>query len=124
VIVHQGTDPGHPAALRASLGSAFRVPIYTTPTLKELFYWAQRNGVGVLGSSASGRVELQDAPMPVPVIFLLGNEAAGLDEETLERCDARVRIPMHGTATSLNVAVAAGIMLYEVRRRLSGSERG
>jgi TrmH family RNA methyltransferase len=118
VIVHSGTDPGHPTALRSSLGSAFRIPIRTVPTLNELFYWAQSHGVAVLGSSANAPDDLQEAAVPLPVILLLGNEAAGLTEETLERCDGRLLIPMSGSASSLNVAVAAGILLYEIRRRL------
>lgn len=124
VIVHRGTDPGHPTALRSSLGSAFRMPIYTAPTLPELFYWAQRQGAAVIGTSARGEAPLHDAQIPVPVVFLLGNEATGLDDETLDLCDATVSIPMVGTATSLNVAVAAGILLYELRRRLGGSVSG
>ncbi len=119
VVVHRGTDPGHPAALRASLGSVFHVPILTTPTLNELFYWAQHHGAAVLGSTASAKVELQDAPIPVPVVLMVGNEATGLDRETLERCDGQVRISMGGSGTSLNVAVAAGILLYEVHRRMA-----
>lgn len=124
VIVHRGTDPGHPAALRSSLGSAFRVPVYTVPTLPELFYWAQRQGAAVLGTSARGDAPLPEAQIPIPVVFLLGNEATGLDDETLELCDATLAIPMGGTASSLNVAVAAGILLYELRRRLGGHVSG
>ena len=119
VIVHSGTDPGHPTALRSSLGSAFRVPVHTVPTLNELFYWAQSNGVAVLGSSVHAPDDLHEAAIPVPAILLLGNEAVGLAEETLDRCDGQLRIPMSGSASSLNVAVAAGILLYEVRRRLN-----
>jgi TrmH family RNA methyltransferase len=118
VIVHSGTDPGHPTALRSSLGSAFHVPVHTVPTLNELFYWAQSNGVSVLGSSARKADDLRTSAIPIPAILLLGNEALGLSDETLDRCDGRLRIEMSGTATSLNVAVAAGILLYEIRRRL------
>ncbi|CAN5833634.1 RNA methyltransferase [soil metagenome] len=118
VIVHGGTDPGHPAALRSSLGSAFRTPVHTTPTLNELFYWSQSNGIAVYGTSAHGDLELAEAVIPVPVILLLGNEALGLSDATLDRCDGLLCIPMAGSASSLNVAVAAGILLYELQRRL------
>lgn len=118
VILHGGTDPGHPTALRASLGTAFRMPVHTVPTLPELFYWAGRNSVAVAGTSASASQDIGEASIPLPSIILLGSEGEGLDEETLDSCDLIVRIPMAGTATSLNVAVAAGILLYELRRRL------
>ncbi len=121
LIVHKGTDPGHPTALRASLGSAFRLPIHTVETLNELFYWAQSNGVAVYGTSARAEAELPDAPLNVPAVLLLGNEGDGLAEETRDLCDGLLRIPMGGAASSLNVAVAAGILLYELQRRLSPS---
>lgn len=119
VIIHAGTDPGHPTAVRASLGTLFRLPIYSAPTLNELFYWTSSNGIAVVGTTAKGSQALWDAPVPVPVVVLVGNEGEGLSEETIERCDVRVAIPMSGTASSLNVSVAAGIILYELRRRLS-----
>lgn len=119
VIIHAGTDPGHPSAVRASLGTIFRLPIYTAPTLNELFYWTSRNGIAVVGTSASGSLPLWDAQVAVPTVVLVGNEGEGLSEETLERCDVLVNIPMAGTASSLNVSVAAGIVLYELRRRMA-----
>lgn len=124
LIVHRGTDPGHPAALRSSLGSAFRLPVYTVATLTELFYWSQSKGLGVYGSSAKAAVDLQDAPISLPAVLLMGNEAAGLSDETLARCDGLLRIPMSGSASSLNVAVAAGILLYELQRRLMPADNG
>jgi tRNA G18 (ribose-2'-O)-methylase SpoU len=53
---------------------------------------------------------------PLPLAVIVGNEGEGLAQETLARCDLRVRIPMYGSATSLNVSVAAGIILFEARR--------
>ncbi len=124
LIVHSGTDPGHPGALRASLGSAFRVPIFTVSTLNELFYWTQSNGVAVYGTSARAEEDLAQSAISVPAVLLLGNEATGLSDSTLDRCDGMLRIPMAGSATSLNVAVAAGILLYEINRRLSAVAGG
>lgn len=124
LIVHSGTDPGHPTALRSSLGSAFRIPIHTVATLNELFYWAQSNSVAVYGTSARSDADLPDAPISIPAILLLGNEGEGLADATLDLCDGLLRIPMSGTASSLNVAVAAGILLYEVKRRLNPAHGG
>jgi 23S rRNA (guanosine2251-2'-O)-methyltransferase len=55
----------------------------------------------------------------LPIAVLVGNEGEGLAAETVAHCDMRVAIPMLGTATSLNVSVAAGVVLYEVRRKVS-----
>jgi len=60
---------------------------------------------------------LWEMPVRLPAAVLVGNEGDGLAAETVARCDLRVGIPMLGTATSLNVSVAAGVVLYEVRRK-------
>jgi TrmH family RNA methyltransferase len=117
LIVHEGTDPGHPTALRAALGTTFQLPIAAAPTLDAFFAWAQDGGVTTLASSAKADGGLWDLTLDLPLAVLVGNEGTGLAPATLDRCDARARIPMYGTATSLNVSVAAGILLYEVRRR-------
>lgn len=119
IIIHAGTDPGHPTAIRASLGSVFELPVIETRTLDELFQWANRHGMTTIATSARGPVDLNEAMFGMPALVLLGNEAEGLGDDTLERADVAVRIPLSGNATSLNVSVAAGIILYEFRRRLS-----
>jgi TrmH family RNA methyltransferase len=119
VIVHGGTDPGHANALRASLGTTFQVPVYSAATLDDLFAWSKQHGVTVLGTSAKAKSELWETALRLPLAVLVGNEGAGLAPSTVERCDLTTRIPMLGTATSLNVSVAAGVMLYEARRRAS-----
>lgn len=118
LIIHRGTEPSHPTALRASLGSMFAVPVATARSLNELFHWANSNGVAVIGTSAHAQHSLAQIALPTPAIILLGNEGEGLGPETLDRCDLQTTISMSGEATSLNVAVAGGILLYEFQRRL------
>lgn len=117
VIVLDGTDPSHPNALRASLGTTFRVPVYRAESHEALFGWMARHGVTTIATSAKAEHELWQMPVRLPVAVLVGNEGDGLSAETVRRCDLRVAIPMLGTATSLNVSVAAGVVLYEVRRK-------
>lgn len=119
MIIHGGTDPGHPTAVRASLGSVFQLPIYAARSLDELFQWANRHGLETVATSAHGTVDLNEAMVGMPTLVLVGNEAEGLTEDTLDRADVAVRIPLTGSATSINVSVAAGIVLYEFRRRLA-----
>lgn len=120
VIVLAGTDPGHPNALRASLGTTFRTPVYRAESHDALFDWLTRHAVTSVATSAKADHALWEMPVRLPAAVVVGNEGDGLAPETLTRCDVRVAIPMLGTATSLNVSVAAGVVLYEVRRRLSG----
>lgn len=117
VIVHGGTDPAHPNALRASLGTTFRLPAYTAASLDDVFAWANDNDVSTVATSAKADAELWDARVRLPAAVLVGNEGEGLHPDTIARATLRVRIPMLGTATSLNVSVATGVILYELRRR-------
>ena len=117
LIVHGGTDAGHPGALRASLGTMFRLPVHSASSLGDVFDWARANEVVTIATSAKADHELWNTAVRLPAAVLVGNEGQGLGVETVERCDLRTRIPMLGTATSLNVSVATGIILYEVRRQ-------
>lgn len=117
LVVHGGTDPGHPAALRSSLGTMFRIPVHAAPSLDEVFSWARHNGVSTIATSAKADHDLWGTAFNLPAAVLVGNEGEGLTAATIARCDVQTRIPMLGTATSLNVSVATGIILYEARRQ-------
>lgn len=119
LIARGGVDPSHPAALRASLGTAFQLLIATASTLDGVLDWCSRYGLITVATSASADVATWDARLDGPMAIFVGNEGRGLSPETIERCDVAVTIPMAGTATSLNVGVAAGIILYEALRQRS-----
>lgn len=116
VTIGESADPFAPAAVKASMGSLFAVPVVHVPDVDAFFGWAGAAGVQV--AAMSGRAERPHwgwAPR-LPVAVLLGREGDGLPEDALDRADVRVRIPMVGTAESLNLAVAASVMIYELRR--------
>lgn len=117
LITHGGVDAAHPAALRASLGTAFRLVIATTDSLNDLFAWCETQNITTIATSANTEQTVWDADLTNPAAILMGNEGRGLSRETIARCDTTVLIPMSGTATSLNVGVAAGIILYEAVRQ-------
>lgn len=117
VIVHGGVDPSHPNALRSSLGTAFRLPVSRAGSLDEVLEWAQRHQVQTVATSAKAKQPAWQVDMSRSTALLVGSEGEGLDQETIDRCDETVLIPMAGTATSLNVGVAAGIILYEIQRQ-------
>jgi TrmH family RNA methyltransferase len=116
LIVHGGTDPAHPTALRAALGTLFELPVYHAPTLDAVFDWTRNHAVTTVATSAHADTDLWGALPALPLAVIVGNEGEGLTPETVARCELRVRIPMYGSATSLNVSVAAGIILFEARR--------
>jgi TrmH family RNA methyltransferase len=117
VLVGAAADPFDPAAVKASMGALFSVPVAAVATAGEFLDWCQAGGIAVAVTSARGGESLWHARWPLPAAFLLGSEGPGLPDDLLEAGDLRLRIPMTGTAESLNLAVAAGVLLYEARRR-------
>jgi TrmH family RNA methyltransferase len=100
-------DPTGPKAVRASMGSLFRVPLTT-------FDEPQGKRVALVPSDGIPLPELDSAN---DVVFVLGAEREGLPPEVLDQCDERVSIPQPGGGESLNVALAGAIALYELARR-------
>jgi RNA methyltransferase, TrmH family len=117
IVIGPAADPYDPAAVKASMGALFTVPLAHASSAEEFLDWAVGHGISVVATSGRAAVSCWDAELPLPLSFLLGSEGAGLPDWLLDRVPAQVRIPMTGTAESLNLAVAAGILLYEARRR-------
>lgn len=111
------TDRYHPAAVKASMGALFALPVVHLHDPEEFFGWTATHGITVVTTSARADREHWTTDYPVPLALLLGSEGEGLPPALLARGEFAVRIPMAGTARSLNLAVAAGILLYEVRRQ-------
>ena len=112
IVLDGGVDIYHPKVVRASMGALFWKPVVRT-TFDEFSKWTQRNEHRVLGTSAKGTenyasLDLRDASW----VLLLGSEQKGLSPEQIALCDSLVALPMRGRGTSLNLAVAAGILLY------------
>lgn len=118
LLVGEGADPLSPQAVKASMGSLFHLPVVHVPDLDEFFDWAAATSVRTVTSSARATTALADADLTRPLALLLGSERTGLPSDASTRSDVDVSIPMSGRATSFNVAVAAGIVMYEVTRRL------
>ena len=119
VLVGQATDPFDPVAVKASMGALFSLPVAQAPHVGEFFGWAAGHGITVVTTSARAPQNFWEASYPRPLALLLGAEGAGLPDDVLARGDMQVRIPMAGTAESLNLAVAAGLLLYEAMRQAS-----
>jgi RNA methyltransferase, TrmH family len=104
-------------ALRASMGSAFRLPIVTGIAIAALVDLARRRGLRVTGTASDGEDLYSDFDWRAPTLLLLGNEAGGLPPETLAACDAVLRIPLAGPVESINVASAGAVVLFEASRQ-------
>lgn len=124
ILVGDTADPFAPSAVKASMGSLFAVPVAHMADAGALFGWARAAGVRVVATSGRADREHWAARYRPPLAILLGSEGAGLPADVLAQADERIRIPMTGTPESLNLAVAAGVMLYEVRRQARPGGRG
>jgi len=114
ILLDGGVDPWHPTAVRASMGAVFWLPVAQT-NWEEFAHWSADQGFHLFGTSAHGSAHYQLLDYPQPCILLLGSEREGLTTEQSAACHALVRLPMEGRVTSLNLAVAAGIMLYTMK---------
>ena len=111
ILLDGGVDPFHPSAVRASMGTLFWKPVIQS-TFDEFHVWAVNQGYRLIGTSAHGELDFREIKLgPKPFVLILGNEQKGLSPTQLKGCDVSVKIPMNGRASSLNLAVAAGVLL-------------
>lgn len=107
-------DPWSPKSVRAAAGALFRIPVLQT-TEEAVWQWLLANRFVVLGADAGG-TPVREVDLPDRVALLVGNEGAGLSASGRGRCRQMIAVPMRAAADSLNVAVAAAILLYELTR--------
>jgi 23S rRNA (uridine2479-2'-O)-methyltransferase len=128
LITGHSADAWDPAAIRASTGSLFAVPVLRLPSHREVLDWiACRRTLGepwtVLGLDEAGGHELADADLTGPTLVVVGNETVGMSAGWREACEVIAEIPMTGAASSLNASVAGSIALYEIHRQRRATAR-
>jgi len=106
-----------PSAMKAATGAAETVPVLTASNLARTLAWLKKAGVWVVGTDSGAQQLLYDSELQPPIALVLGGEGRGMRRLTRESCDELVAIPMHGIVESLNVSVAAGVVLYELLRQ-------
>ncbi len=112
ILVGECCDPYSVEAVRATMGSIFAVPI-ARASREQFLAWRAPWPGAVIGTSLAAETDFRAAPRQPPTLLVMGNEQAGLTEALADACDFLVKIPMRGRADSLNLAVAAGIMIYQ-----------
>lgn len=114
ILLNESAEPFHPSSVRASMGTIFWIPIVQS-RFDNFIRWKNDKGYFLVGSSAHAAVSYDSVSgYPPAKILLLGSEREGLTEDQYRHCDLVVSLPMHGHATSLNLAVAAGVLLYDM----------
>ena len=112
ILVGETCDPYSVEAVRATMGSIFATPIARAATAEFLAWRAGWPG-RVIGTQLTAATDFRKPVYEPPALILLGAEQAGLSLDLVAACDVSVKIPMRGRADSLNLAVAAGIMIYQ-----------
>jgi TrmH family RNA methyltransferase len=124
IMDRKTADLYNPKVIRSTMGSIFRVPFFYADDLQEAVRSVKNAGITVYAAALDGEKAYDREDYRKPAAFMIGNEAAGLSEEMLGLADIRVRIPMKGKVESLNAAVAASVLMYELarQRRNNGTE--
>jgi TrmH family RNA methyltransferase len=111
-LLDGGVDLYHPSVVRASMGTLFWIPVIQS-SFDEFVSWARdTNEIQLIGTSAHADVDYHSLVPQVPWVLVLGSEQKGLSPEQTGACDVNVSLPMRGRASSLNLSVAAGVLLY------------
>src|SRR5436305_5728625 len=114
VITTAGTaDPFSPKSLRGAMGAAFRLPFWIGGDYSQVIEWCRKQRIQTVCASTDGAESYTEIEWQRPTALIMGSESHGLSTDEISAADQVVRIPMKGSTESLNVAVAAGILLYE-----------
>jgi TrmH family RNA methyltransferase len=119
ILVDDSADPFSVEAVRASMGAVFTQAI-ATARWDEFIAWLREGAGQLVGTSLKATADYLDAEYQAPCFLLIGNEQQGLPADYEAACDLLVKIPMAGRADSLNAAVAAAVMAFQVKASWRG----
>ncbi|OYD61017.1 TrmH family RNA methyltransferase [Rhodococcus sp. OK302] len=122
IVTGHAADPYDSAAVRASTGSLFAVPTVRVSSPRDVWAWVESHRaagvpIQIVGTDENGDADVYDVDLTLPTLLVVGNETAGLSAAWRDGVDRLVRIPMTGSASSLNAANAASVVLYEAMRQ-------
>ena len=104
-------------AIKTSAGALNKILLCRTPSVQQAMDVLRLNGIQILGTQMKGSVPVYESDFTIPSTVVMGAEDTGISKEVLKRADQLIRIPMAGNFDSLNVSVAAGMILYEALRQ-------
>ncbi len=123
IIPEKGSARIGPDAVKTSAGALFKMPVCKASSIKSTIKYMQNCGIKVFGASEKTEQLYYDQEYKNPVCIVMGSEDIGISDEALRSCDELVKIPILGEIQSLNVSVAASVLMYEVvRQRIAGVE--
>ncbi|MEA5109756.1 putative TrmH family tRNA/rRNA methyltransferase [bioreactor metagenome] len=117
IIPEKGSAPVSADAVKTSAGALANIPVHRSHNLKNTIDYLKSSGLSIVAASEKGIIPYYNASLNGPVALIMGSEEDGVSHEYLKKCDQVVNIPMKGSTGSLNVSVAAGILLFEALRQ-------
>jgi TrmH family RNA methyltransferase len=109
-----------PKTIRSTMGSIFRVPHFTIESAPDLIRELKEKHIPSFAAHLKGTCSYTDCAFSDGCLIVIGNEGSGITDETADACSSLMKIPMEGRVESLNAAMAAGIVMYEVKRQKGG----
>lgn len=120
VIAQTGSAPVNAEVAKTSSGGLFHIPICKVPHIKDALFLFQSHGLQIVATSEKASTTAYQTNFSQPTALIMGGEEKGLHRSVLKMADATVALPIYGAVASLNVSVAAGVLLYEALRQRSG----
>ncbi len=117
VLSKDCVDVYNPKVIRSTMGSVYRMPFYYTEDLPASIACIKEKGITTYAAHLDGRADYDREDYKKPCAFFIGNEGSGLRDEIAAAADIYIKIPMSGQVESLNAAVAAAVLMFEVRRQ-------
>lgn len=110
-----------PTVCKVASGAAETVPVYQVTNLARVLRWLKEQNIWIMGTAGEASQTIYQMKLDMPLALVMGAEGSGMRHLTRQHCDFLVKIPMVGQVESLNVSVAAGVLMYEVFRQKSAN---
>lgn len=123
VVAKTGSAPINDDTVKTSAGAVFRIPVCKVEHLKDAIYYLKSSGIAVVAATEKGDANLYETDLTGPIALIMGAEGSGIHKSLLKLADRQAHLPMMGEISSLNVSVACGIILFEVLRQRSFTQR-
>ncbi len=117
VVPSRGSAQVNADALKTSAGALNNLPVHRSPNLKDTLRYLKDSGLRIVAVTEHGSDIYYNTDLTGPLVLILGSEEDGISPEYIKFADIRIKIPLLGSTGSLNVSVAAGIVLFETRRQ-------
>ena len=123
IVPSRGSAQINADAIKTSAGALNNLPVHRSPNLKDTLRYLKESGIQVTAVTEYGDTDFYDLDLSGPQVLILGSEEDGISPEYLKFADHKVRIPMKGATSSLNVSVAEGIVMFEALKQRIQSEK-